>query len=377
MRLARRGQGKSLVLAGGGHAHLAILADLAGILSRGHSVTVIGPSPYHYYSGMGPGALGGSYRPEEIRFAIRRIVEKQGGRFLTGEVLRIDPEVRTVFMETGETCAYDVISFNTGSHVPPTNLTVENTPVIAVKPIENLIRARQLLSEQLDRKQLAVGIVGGGPSAAEIAGNVLQLGKSQGKRFSSVRIFSGTRFMDRFPAEVRKRVETALTRRGIDLVESGHVSVIENGNVLLDSGRRYPADIVFLATGVKPSPIFSRSGLPTGPDGGLIVNRYLQCPAHPDIFGGGDCIHFQEQPLEKVGVYAVRQNPVLLHNLTAQLDGRELRPFDPGGAYLMIFNLGEGLGVLHKKRLVFSGRTAFWIKDRIDRGFMKKWKAME
>ena len=35
----------------------------------------------------------------------------------------------------------------------------------------------------------------------------------------------------------------------------------------------------------------------------------------------------------------------------------------PGGKYLLIFNLGEGEGVLHKGWLTFSGRLAFRIKD--------------
>jgi NADH dehydrogenase FAD-containing subunit len=129
--------------------------------------------------------------------------------------------------------------------------------------------------------------------------------------------------------------------------------------------------------GVKPSPIFTDSGIATGPDGGLRVNRFLQSIQHPDIFGGGDCIYFQDQPLDKVGVYAVRENPVLFHNLMARLEGRDLIPFDPGGDYLLIFNLGGGIGVLKKRWLEFGGRPAFVVKDYIDRKFMRKFQAIE
>jgi NADH dehydrogenase FAD-containing subunit len=136
-------------------------------------------------------------------------------------------------------------------------------------------------------------------------------------------------------------------------------------------------DIIFVAIGVTPNPVFAASGLPVGPDGGLLVNRYLQCVAHDNIFGGGDCIYFQESPLDKVGVYAVRQNPVIYHNLMATLDGSPLQPFQPGGAYLLIFNLGDGTGILHKWRLLLGGRPAFVIKDYIDRKFMKTFQALE
>jgi NADH dehydrogenase FAD-containing subunit len=112
--------------------------------------------------------------------------------------------------------------------------------------------------------------------------------------------------------------------------------------------------------------------LPTGADGGLLVNSALQCTEYPDIFGGGDCISFEPCALAKVGVYAVRENHVLLHNLRAFLKKEELKQFDPGNDYLLIFNLGDRDGVLYKKWLRFSGNFAFRIKDYIDSTFMKK-----
>jgi NADH dehydrogenase FAD-containing subunit len=96
--------------------------------------------------------------------------------------------------------------------------------------------------------------------------------------------------------------------------------------------------------------------------------------AHPEIFGGGDCIYFQPRPLDKVGVYAVRQNPILLDNLLAALEGRTLKPFIPQESYLLIFNLGDGRGIFWKKKFVFDGRLAFLLKDYIDRSFMRKFQ---
>ena len=69
--------------------------------------------------------------------------------------------------------------------------------------------------------------------------------------------------------------------------------------------------------------------------------------------------------------------PVLYHNLMAALEGEPLQVFNPGGDYLLIFNMGDGKGVLKKKWLTFDGRLAFVIKDYIDRKFMKKFQAIE
>jgi len=370
---------RHLVLIGGGHAHMVTLARLVEITGRGHRVTVIQPSEHHYYSGMGPGMLGRTYRPAEIRFATRQVVEKQGGRFIRDSAVAIDTDRRQVQLASGGAVDYDVLSCNAGSSVPNDipGVGEDDGTVFAVKPIERLQEAQAHLKQLTARKTASILVVGGGPSAAEIAGNVWQLAGMTHGRPPRITVYAGRRFMHRFAGGIRRRALRVLSARGIEIVENDYVAAIEDGRVTTRSGRNQSADLIFLAAGVRPSGIFSASGLPTGPDGGLRVNACLQCPDHPEIFGGGDCIHFAPRPLDKVGVYAVRQNPVLCANLMAALEDRPPQPFDPGGAYLLIFNLGGGVGIFHKWGVTFGGRLAFAIKDRIDRRFMRRFQAIE
>jgi NADH dehydrogenase FAD-containing subunit len=369
--------GKHLVIAGGGHAHMLTLANLHKFIEKGHKVTVIGPSPYHYYSGMGPGMLGKTYTPEEIRFTTKHVVEKQGGVFIQDRVNRVDPESKTVYLESEQTIPYDVLSFNVGSYVPMTIVSGTDRDIFPVKPIEKLIRIQERILELTSQQKISIGIIGGGPSAAEAAGNIWRLGKYYGKNMPEITIYSGEKFMARFPENVRNRIFRSLTKRGIEILEQGFVREIKTGQITMKSGQKHHQDLILLAHGIKPYPIFQKSGLPTGPDGELLVNKYLQCTTHTEIFGGGDCVYFADQPLDKVGVYAVRENPVLYHNLMASLDETDLHTFDPGGEYLLIFNMGDGTGILRKKKLVLGGRLAFIIKNYIDRRFMKKFKSIE
>jgi NADH dehydrogenase FAD-containing subunit len=365
---------KRLVLAGGGHAHMVTLANLRRIVDGGHTVTVIQPSEHHYYSGMGPGMLGGTYRAEEIRFATRRQVEALGGTFVLGRVVRIDARAQSVQLEGGDTLPYDVLSCNLGSYVPSQMITSGLEDIYPVKPIERLMEAQARILELGAQGSISVGIVGGGPSAAEIAGNVWRLTRRPGMAPARIKIITGNILMPRHPEGVRRRVLRSLVKRGIEVIESRYIQEISTGKVVESSGKTHALDMIFDAVGVRPSDVFRSSGLPIGPDGGLLVNRYLQSTEYNNIFGGGDCIYFQESPLDKVGVYAVRQNPVLFHNLMAALDGGELQVFDPRGDYLLIFNLGDGTGVFYKKPLLFGGRIAFTIKDYIDRKFMRRFQ---
>ncbi|MCG8549599.1 MAG: FAD-dependent oxidoreductase [Desulfobacterales bacterium] len=240
-----------------------------------------------------------------------------------------------------------------------------------------LMEAAEKLQRLFQRKKAVVTIVGGGPSSAEVAGNIWQLAKGTMQNMPEIKILAGKRFMAGFPESVRSRVIRVLEKRGIRIFENGYVNKVTHETIVMDSGESIFTDFTFLASGVTPSRLFNTSGLPVGPDNGLLVNRYLQSVTYPDIFGGGDCIHFKDKPLDKVGVYAVRQNPVLLHNLFARLGGKPLQAFDPGPEYLLIFNLGANFGVLKKRGIVFSGQPAFWIKNYIDKKFMKKFQAIE
>lgn len=367
---------KKLVLIGGGHAHMVTLANLHIFIEKGYGVTVIQPSEHHYYSGMGPGMLAGTYHPDDIRFATRKLVEEKGGTFVLDKAYRIDPHKQQVLLEgTGEEIPYDVLSCNAGSYVPREMISGDATNIFTAKPIEELLVARQRIIELTATKKITIAVVGSGPSSIEIAGNIHQLCRDQGREMPRIQLFGGRTFMSGKPSKVRRLARTILERKGVEIIEAGYVQKIENGRLLLENEQSYQADIVFPAVGVKPSRLFARSGLPTGADGGLLVDKYLRSTGHKNIFGGGDCIHFEAEPLDKVGVYAVRQNSVLFGNLMACLDGKEPEKFSPGGKYLLIYNLGDGEGILSKWFITFSGKLAFRIKDLIDRRFIRTFQA--
>jgi NADH dehydrogenase FAD-containing subunit len=366
--------GKHLVLVGGGHAHLTVLLNIANFVQRGHRVTLIGPSPYHYYSGMGPGMLSGIYRPQEVRFHGKKMVEDRGGIFVEDKVIKINPDQRTLNLQSGNQIDYHVVSFNTGSDVPLKSLvSAPRENIVPVKPVFNLLQARRWIIPKLKEKEMNFIVLGGGPAGLEVTANLWRLVQdSQGK--ARITLIAGSRLLGGLSEKVRTLALMALNRRGITVIEGKHGKEITGEEIRFADGSSHPFDLAFVAMGVQPSSIFGDSGIPTGPDGGLLVNPYLQSVAHPEMFGGGDCISFAERPLAKVGVYAVRQNPILLQNLLAALEGKEMQTFTPQRDYMLIFNMGNGRGILRKKNFVWEGRLAFLLKDYIDRKFMQKFQ---
>jgi NADH dehydrogenase FAD-containing subunit len=313
------------------------------------------------------------YSPSHIRFATRRIVEHQGGRFLEDRAVGIDPEARLVRLQSGESLQYDLLSCNVGSTVPDRVVRDGASDVFPVKPIVKLLEARDRIRELTSRGPCRLAVVGGGPAALEIAANARALIRRLGAHPAEITLFAGRGLLARFPSRLRNRARGVLRELEVDLTERGYVRQVDTGRLQLEDGSQWEADLTLLALGVRPPPLFAD----TGPEGGLLVEEHLRSVDYPEILGGGDCIAYRPRPLDKVGVYAVRQNPILLHNLLAQLRGGELETFRPQDKYMLIFNTGDGKGILWRGDLVLRGRWAFRLKDRIDRKFMRRFQALE
>jgi NADH dehydrogenase FAD-containing subunit len=245
--------------------------------------------------------------------------------------------------------------------------------IFTVKPIINLLKAKQYILQNMGQRELRIVVIGGGPAGVEIAGNIWRLVQDNKGR-AEISFIAGTKLLNHLPERVQNLVRSSFQERDIRIIEGRHMKALEKNKVILDDASEVSYDMACVATGVRPTPLFRDSGLSTGKDGGMLVNSYLQSVDHPEIFGGGDCISLEGQTLAKVGVYAVRQNPVLYNNIFAALEGGEFMTFTPQKDYLLIFNLGNGKGVFWRDQFVWDGRLAFMVKDYIDRRFMRKFQ---
>jgi NADH dehydrogenase FAD-containing subunit len=360
---------KQIILVGAGHAHLLAISKIPEFAEQGHTVTVVSPEPYHYYSGMGPGMLSGIYRPQQARFDVAQLTENSGGSFIRDSVVSFDPKQKILNLKNQGELDYDLVSFNTGSRVPREKLIPGLSPAITAKPVQNLFSARETILKAAVREPVRVMVVGGGAAGIEIAANASMLHKSANRDVNVCLVARG-QILNSFRPKVRRLALKKLHALGITVFEKCEATRVKDDRLELTDGRCLFFDFIFLALGTRPHEIFRKSGVPIGPDGGLLVNEYLQSTEHPEVYGAGDCIYFQPRPLPKVGVYALRQAPIIYHNLLAAASNKRFRPFIPQRKYLLILNMGDRTGIFQKSRLVFSGGLAFKLKDYIDRQFM-------
>lgn len=369
---------RTILFAGGGHAHLYSLRRTHELRAAGFEVVLVNPSRFLYYSGMAPGLLSRIYRPEEDRIDVKYLVEKGGGSFVKDRIKRIHTEASLVELDSGRTLHYDAMSMCLGSGVPNQEFARHADQFTPVKPVENMenLHWRLRALGELERSPRVL-VVGGGPAGCEMACNSQKVFEDHGIEGRVVLANSNSRLLKSAPERAQQQALRFMRDRGIEVMLDSEITGLEQGVARTGDGRRIEFDLLILAVGIKPPAIFRESGLRVAHDDGLWINDHLQSVSDPRIFGGGDSVSFNGKPLTRLGVFAIRQGPVLFHNLQAYLRGEQMKTFEPQSRFLYILNLGNHEGLAIWGPLVLKGRRAWQLKDRIDTRFMQLYQYPE
>lgn len=363
----------NIVLVGAGHAHLHLAAQAGRLIERGAHVTLISPGDF-WYSGMASGMLGGDYRDDEDRLDPAALIHAAGGDFIRDRVVGIDRQARQLRLAESPPLAYDLLSLNLGSRV-------ETSPVIGLggdahvwpaKPVGRLWRLRQLLETALaaDAPLPRLAVIGGGPTGVELTANLLALGERYGRELEISLVSASERLLPEAPRSAGRWVARRLYRRGARLELAASAVFWEPGQLRLDDGSTVAADHVVVATGLVAPDLVGELGLRSDARQGLAITSALHTPEDSRIFAVGDCAWLESAPYPKLGVFGVRQAPILLANLEARLAGEPFRHFQPQRRYLSIINLGDGRGLGLWGRLWWRGRSALTLKRYLDHRFM-------
>jgi len=365
---------KRVLLLGAGHAHLHLAANAAAFHREGAELTLVDPGKF-WYSGLATGMLGGMYEEEQDTLDPEILITRHGGRFVQGKAVALDLEAGKVLLENGEALGFDLLSLNLGSE-PKLPLPGLAEHAWSVKPISLLQRLRSHLETRFQAGEaLTLAVLGGGPTGCELAANLVALARRHGAQVRVRLVQDGPRLAPQFSARTGKALQRALEARGVEVLLNAKVTAVEKGRLHLEGGPPLTFDELIAATGLRAPAILQDFGLPLDAQGNLQVDSRLCAIGHPNIFGTGDCIQFKGRDLPKVGVFGVRQAPVLLHNLLATLRQEPLQAHTPQRRYLLILNLGDGEALAVRGRLHWKGRLSMRLKNYLDTKFLEQYRA--
>lgn len=367
------GPGRRVVLVGAGHAHLYLLKRAAELTRRGLDLTVIAPEDF-WYSGVATGVLGGRYPAEYERVDIAALLAGSGASLVRARLSGLDAASRHVLLEGCDPVPYDAVSLNLGS-MPP-ELAGAHARCFDVKPVANLHRLAAALDawhRERPGEAANIAVVGGGMTGVEVAANLEQLARRIGAAFE-IALYAAGGVLDELPRAASEGVTRALQRRRVTILTQSRVTRLEEGRIVLADGRTEPADFVVNASGLRPAPVCRALGLPLDAEGAIIVDATLASIGSRSVFAAGDCASFCGTALPRVGVYAIRQAPILFQNLIATLEGRPLTAFVTQKRFLTIANLGDDTGLAVRGALHWQGWLAWLLKDRIDAAFLAEYR---
>jgi selenide, water dikinase len=368
-----------LVLVGGGHAHIQVLRRWAMSPVPATRLTLVVDRPIAVYSGMVPGFVAGQYSREALEIDVRPLARRAGARCIVARATGLDLAARRIALEGRPPIVYDTVSFDVGSTVAGVELPGVREHAVPTRPIGDFVRrVDDVLAAAEGRAIFRVVVVGAGAGGIEIAfALTARLRRDGGRRVAMLLLESGPRVLPGYAPSAAARVERAAAERGIAIRCGARVEGVAADVVRLEGGARLPADAVVWVAGGGALPLFDRSGLETDERGFVRIRSTLQSVGHDDVFAVGDCAAWTAGPgLAKAGVYAVRQGPVLAHNLMARARGARLRAYRPQHDFLSLLNLGDGRAIGTKWGVSAEGRSLFALKDWIDRRFVRHFQVL-
>ena len=370
---------KRLVLVGGGHAHLEVLRDLALAPDESVAVTLVTPHPWLTYTGMIPGFVAGHYEIDDLTVDLKVLCERARVELVTSTATLVSALGREVICANGAVLPYDVLSLDVGSQPLVGGARGVEKHAIVIRPLEKLIKGwSDVLVRARDGRIGAVTVVGGGAGGVELAlAMEYRLRQELGLAWAHVRLISNAPcVLPEFGAGARRSVESKFARRNVGLHLDSAVTEVGPDYVRLEQGLEFASEAVFWVAGAAAPDWIRDSGFATDERGFILTNDYLQSTSHPDVFAAGDCQSQQGRRHAKAGVFAVRAAPTLARNLRAALAGTPLEGFTTSSRYLALVSTGSrhALGVWGG--LSWEGAWVWQWKDRIDRRFVARYRAL-
>ena len=327
-------------------------------------------------AGLSPGDIA-----SPIRWILRR---QQNLRVLLATVERIDPGAKRLYLDGGDTIAYDALIVAAGvTHSyfghpewqarAPGLKTLDDALEIRRRVLLAFEKAEREPERERQKPLLTFVIVGGGPTGVELAGALAEIARQAlTSEFDNVdpasaRILlveAGPSILTTFPESLRASARKSLARLGVQVLEGRAVTAIEPGAVHVGE-ERIEAETVLWAAGVQASSLGRCFGAELDRAGRVAVNPDLSVPGHPQVFIAGDLALFTHQtgtPLPGVAQAAKQLGKHAAKNALLRLRGQTTATFrylDPGN----LATIGRNSAIADFGFLRLSGYAGwlFWL----------------
>jgi len=283
---------------------------------------------------------------------------------VVGTAEAIDPAGRAVHFADGrEPLGYDTLLYAVGSSSAP--------GTGADHSLQDTASAGRL---RAGLEGLAAGtvvnVVGGGLTGIEAASEIAE----RHPRLHVRLVSRGTVGAD-LSRTGQRALRSRLASLGVEIVDRTEVEHAD-GRHLSSPDAILPNGLTVWTAGFSTPNLARNSGLPTDPDGRLLVDETLAVPGHPDIFGAGDGVLVAASIGAHLRMACAVAMPMGAHaadNIAAKLQQRTPRELSVG-FILRCISLGRSAGLVQAvhaddrpRPLALRGRMGAMVKEQVCR----------
>ncbi|MHB1357533.1 MAG: NAD(P)/FAD-dependent oxidoreductase [Anaerolineae bacterium] len=276
------------VIIGGSAAGIQAAEEIRRFDAQGEITVISSEKHYPYSRCLISRYVEGKLTLEGLRFRTGHFFDDLGVRgLLNVRVERIDPPTRQVFCADGSVFGYDKLLLATGAR--PATPRIPGTQLSKVFNFHTMEDAEHI-TEAARNCEHAV-VLGGGFAGLEAAYALVRTGKKV-----TVVERAGQILPNQLDTAGSRIIHEDLAHAGVHIILNSSVSEIRGegsvSDVVLSDHSAIPADLVVLATGIRPNKeLAEEAGLVV--NRGIIVNEYMQT-SNADIYAAGDVIEIED-----------------------------------------------------------------------------------
>ncbi len=321
----------NIVIAGGGFGGVRAALKLAN--KQDFSVRLISDKNYfEYHAALYRSATGRS--PLEVTIPLSEFFEfAKNIEVVQDSVVSIDSDQKIIQGESGSKYHYDKAVLALGNQTEYFNISGLDKYSYGVKDIQDALRFKNHLHEQLSKQaESHYVVVGGGPTGVELAAeltayikNILDCHCVKSHRYHVDLVEAQTHVLPGMPENFSRRVEERLKQLGVTL-HLGTAVRGETADSLQLPDREIASRTVVWTAGITNNDFFKRNKklfLP-GRLGRAKVDRYLQ--VHKDIYCIGDSA---DTPMSGLAQTALHDADFVAGNLIRESKGEQPVAYQP------------------------------------------------
>ncbi len=342
---------KKLVVVGGGFAGMYI----ARKMENEFEVTLIDTKDYFEFT---PGILRALVKPgAEKNLQVKHSDYLNNAKFILGAVNSIHNKFVIV---NGKKIKYDYLALCSGSaYTSP----FKDKHVLIASHTRDLLKYHSSIE-----KSNSIAIVGGGLVGVELAAEIAHYYPH--KRLTL--IHSKESLIERNPQKARRYALRYLLEKKAWVLLNQLATKVTKNKVETDKKFSFPADVVFMCTGIRPNTIYFDKHFKRCLDkrGFVIVDEKLRVKGTENIFAAGDITNVFE---EKTGQNAEKHAMTVVNNIRALEHGKDMKAYNSKKRPIVI-SLGPFRGIFVYKGLVITGILPGFLKWIIEKREMWRYK---